>query len=185
MISRYIGIAAAAIAFGLCGSRTLADDVALTARVQAAYDAQCADVMRGDFAAFQATLSPNFTGELNGRTVTRDGVVTNLRNSASTISLSKCMTTIDSVQQSGGAVIAVVHQLIDGTLTSAQGTAPIEIAAGKRDMWTSAGDAFVQTSSMSIWSTVSVNGEIVQQTGTPPSAPPPSAAPAPNGTPAP
>lgn len=186
MVSRYVVAAiAAALAFSLAGSRTLASDAALTARVQAAYDGQCSDLMRGDFTSFQRTLSPNFTGEMDGHTVTRDAVVTNLRNAASTISLSKCVTTIDSVQQSEGAFITIVHQLIDGTLTSADGTDPIEIAAGKRDIWTSDGNALVLTSSRSIWSTVTVNGQIVQQSGTPPSASPLNASPAPANTPKP
>lgn len=168
------GSAAALIALVLAvaAPQARADDAALTARVQTAYEGQCADVMAGDFAAFQNTLSPDFTGSINGETVTRDEVVTSLKGSAASIKLTKCVTTIDSLQQSGDAIIVTIHQLLDGIATEAQGTAPIEIAAGKRDMWTSVGNALVQTSSLSVWTTTSVNGEIVQQTGIPPSAPP-------------
>ena len=177
MAKRYIGAALAAIVvFGFSGARTLADDAALTARVQAAYDGQCADIMRGDFAAFQQTLSPSFSATMNGRTVTRDDVVNALKSSAAQVTLTKCTTTIDSVAASGTAVIAFVHQVVDGTASGPQGTAPIEILAAKRDMWASAGNGLIQSSSMPIWSTTSGNGEIVQQSGTPPS---PSASPQP------
>ncbi len=146
--------------------------------VQAAYDAQCADIVRGDFEDFARTLSPSFTAHVEGQTYSRDDVVTSLERASTSVTLTRCTTTVDSVTQSNGVFIALVRQLVDGT----HGNQPFELASGKRDMWSAGSDALIETSSTALWSTTSVNGQIVQQSGLVPSPPPlPQASPTPPG----
>jgi hypothetical protein len=144
----------------------------LQERVQAAYDAQCSDLIAQNFAAFTHTLSPNFSASVNGRTITRDDVVLELKGFASQGRLSACATTIESVQESANVVIAVVNQRLDGTVTNGTQTSPVEIEAGKRDMWSDGPAGLQQTTSTSLWSLTYINGQLQGQTGTPPSTPP-------------
>ncbi len=169
-----------AVALVVCGAGLAAPAVsgASTARVQAAYDAQCADIVRGDFDDFARTLSPNFTAHAEGQTYTRDDVVASLKSASASVTVTACTTTVASVTQSGGVLIAVVRQLLDGTHAGQ----PFELASGKRDMWSAGGGALIETSSTALWSTTSVNGQIVQQSGLVPSPPPlPQASPSPPG----
>ncbi len=170
-LKRALALSAAfAIAFALVGQGR-AQDAALTARIQAAYDAQCADIIHGDFTAFEATLSPNFLATVQGTTVTRDEMVSGLKSGLGTVSLTSCKTFVDSVTQSGNVLIVMSRRLIDGT-DPASHKAPLELAGGTRDMWIEQGNGLVETSSMGLWGTVSVNGQIVRTSGDVPSSPP-------------
>jgi hypothetical protein len=167
---RIIACAAAAAlgAILLAAVPTNATD-ALTARVQAAYDAQCNDVLRDDFTSLQNTFSPTFTASQDGRTITRDDVITNLKAFASRGTITKCSTSVQSVQEDSNVVIAMVTQRLGGTVMGGKSSVPIEIDAGRRDMWTDQGKDLQETTFNSIWSEIYVNGRLAQQAGTPPS----------------
>ncbi len=164
-------VAAVALASGIAPASGESQD-ALLARVQAAYNVQCNDLIANDFTSFEKTLSPNFSASVNGQTVTRNYIVTQLRGFAAQGRVTKCTTTIASVQESSNVVIAVVNQQLDGTLSDGTHTAPVEIDAGKRDMWSDVAGALEQTTSVSLWTLTYVNGELKGQSGTPPSTPP-------------
>lgn len=150
----------------LAAAPTNATD-ALTARVQAAYDAQCTDLMHNDFTSLENTFSPTFSASQNGRTVTRDDVVLALKAFAARGAITKCATSVQSAQEQSNVVIALVTQQLGGTVTNPQGKpVPIEVDASHRDMWTDAAGALKETTSSSIWSRFYVNGQL-QQTATP------------------
>lgn len=165
----FAATAAVALPFALVG-QIRAQDAALTSRVQAAYDTQCAAVIRGDFATFEATMSPSFIATVQGETVTRDELVTGMKNGLGKVSLTKCKTFIDSVTQSGNVLIVMSRRLIDGT--DPTHNVPLEVSGGTRDMWTEQGNELLETSSMGLWSTVSVNGQVIRTSGDVPSSSP-------------
>lgn len=165
------GAAALSLALGIGGASQAASG-SLQARVQAAYDAQCKDLVADDFAAFTKTLNPNFSASVDGRTVTRDDVVLQLQAFAAQGRVGKCSTTVESVQESSNVIIATVSQHISGTLSDGTQTAPVEIDFGKRDMWSDDPGGLEQTTSVNLWSLTYVNGQLRSQTGTPPSTPP-------------
>jgi hypothetical protein len=184
MTRRYAGagIAVLSLTLGLA-SVSGAEDGALQARVQAAYDAQCSDLIGGDFTGFERTLSPSFSASQDGRTITRGDVVMNLKAFTAQGQVTKCTTTIQSVTENSNVVIAVVRQQLDGTLNGgSQGAAGVEIDLGKRDMWSDDRGGLQQTTSVSLWTLTYVNGQLQSQTGTPPSTPPLSV-PSPSATP--
>jgi hypothetical protein len=159
-------------------------NAALTTRMQGIYDAQCNDVVRGNFDAFSQTMSPKFTTSIQGETVTRDDVVLRLKAFAAQVHLTSCATQIESAQQVGNVVIAVVRQTITGT---AHGSS-VEIDGSKRDLWAENADGLAQTSSSVIWQSSYVNGKLARQTGTPPTPAPatsqsPGVTASPSGTP--
>ncbi|MHB8432767.1 MAG: hypothetical protein ACYC8W_01215 [Candidatus Tyrphobacter sp.] len=164
-LGRLAGAVAVLLLASGAGQASQAAGGASTSRVQAAYDAQCVDLLRGDFADFARTLSPSFTAHVEGQTYSRDQVVTSLKSASSSITLTKCTTSVDSVTQSNDVLIALVRQLVDGT----HGNQPFELASGKRDMWSGASTVLIETSSTALWSTTSINGQIVQQSGLVPS----------------
>ncbi len=165
--------------FGLLAAVLLAQVTPATARVQAAYDAQCADIMHADWAALTNTFSPTFVMDQNGQTYSRDQVVSSVKQAiAHGLKFTGCTTSIDSVTQSNGVTIVVMRQTID----AAQGPHTLVIASGKRDMWTPQGTALVETSSLPLWATDSADGRIIQQSGNVPS-PAPSLSPSPSPSP--
>lgn len=156
---------------------------AQTAQMQTAYDAQCADIVRGDFDDFAKFLSPAYTAHMEGQTLSRDEVIAQMKSIAGEVTVTKCSTTVNSVTESAGALVVTVQRVLDGS----QSSTPFEIVSGDRDIWTTAADGPKEASSTLIWATTSVNGQIVRQSGivpTPtPAAPPCGVTPAPSATP--
>lgn len=152
------------------GTGAALGDTGQSARVQAAYDTQCADIVRGNFDDFSKTLSPVYMAHVQEQTLSRDDVLAQMKRIAGTVTFDKCTTTVDSATVSAGVIVAVARRVLDGS----QSGTPFEVASGSRDMWTPNGNALQETSSTSIWSTISVNGQIVQQSGIVPTPTPTS-----------
>lgn len=172
---------AAALGLLLLAAAPSATD-AVAARIQAAYDAQCNDLLHDDFTSLQSTFSPSFTASQNGQTVTRDDVITGLKAFAARGTITKCSTSVQSAQEESNVVIAVVTQQLGGTVTGGKTSVPIEIDAGRRDIWSDNSGALLETTFSSIWSRIYVNGKLQQESGNPPGSSP-SSSPAPQATP--
>lgn len=177
-MARIIGAILVSVVAALAFGASTQAAPTLEARMQATYDTQCGDIVSGNFTDFMRTISPNFTATVGGQTITRDVLVSHLKAFASEGSITHCTTTIQSVQESANVIVAIVQQEIDGTFTGK----PVRIDAGKRDLWDDQAGGPVLTSTSSIWQTVYLNGQLQQETGTPPSTPPLSV-PSPRGTP--
>jgi hypothetical protein len=163
---RFAGALAASVL--LAPLVALAAPSADDARVEAVYDTQCADIMHADWDALESTFSPDFTLHSGGSTYTRDEIVSSAKNLAGSVALTKCSASIDSTSETNGVIIVVMRQVVDGT----HGTDAFEVSSGWRDMWSPRGSSLLETSSTELWRTVSLNGQIVQQSGAVPSASP-------------
>lgn len=164
---------------GLAAAPAIADNAQLTASLQQAYTGACDDLVRGDLDAYRGVLSPAYVMQSSaGAKFTRDQVVSNIRTLMTQgLALSRCTTTIDSLTQSGDTLTVTVDQAFYGTISKSK--SPVVIAGGSVDIWTGANAGpLVEASSASIWTTLSINGQIVQRTGHQPSPPPvPTASP--------
>lgn len=164
-------VAAFILACGTAAGATAAP--AGTAQFQAEYDAQCTDLVSENWTALESTFSPNFVADNNGSTVSRADIISGLKMAATHgFKVTTCTSTVDSVTENSGVYIVLVRQ----TLDAMQGSKKYEIVSGRREMWTQANGQLAETSSLPLWRTVSVDGQIIQQTGTVPS-PGPSATP--------
>lgn len=158
---------------GLAAAPAVADNAQLTASLQQAYTGQCDDLVRGDLDAYRNVLSPAYVSQsATGTKLTRDQVMANIKSlMAQGLTLARCTTTIDTLAQSTDTLTATVEQAFYGTISKSK--APFEIAGSSVDTWTGAdAGALVETSSVSIWTTLSINGQIVQRTGQVPSPSP-------------
>lgn len=165
--NRFAGALAASVLLALPAVFAAAQGDA-TATVQTAYDAQCAAILHADWNALSNTLAPGFTLSAGGTTYTRAQVIAAAQGTANRITLTKCATTVDSATSQNGTIVAVTRQTVDGT----HGTDAFEIATGWRDLWSEQGSDVLESSSTQLWQTVTVNGNVVQQTGTAPTPQP-------------
>lgn len=172
MTIRRLASALACAALAASADPAIAQSNGIAAKVRAAYAAQCAALVRGDFAAFERTFSPDFMLHEEGQTIALDAVVAVLRNAFAQVRLTRCTTSVDSETQVSGVTIAIVRQFIDGSQVAPGGVEPFELASGKRDMWLPSGSGVLEVSSSSLWETERVNGEIVNQSGDVPSPAP-------------
>ncbi|MGH7736816.1 MAG: hypothetical protein ACREMP_02930 [Candidatus Tyrphobacter sp.] len=143
-----------------------------TPGVQALYSAQCADLLAGNWDAFESTLSPNFVAHVGGSSYSRDQIIGFEKSARAQASFTACTATVDSATLENGVVIAIARHDVVAT---ASGHA-ITLGDGTRDMWTPQGASYVETSSTQTWSTVTVDGRVVHQSGDVPS-------PSPSGSP--
>ncbi len=177
-MGRIRGIAATLFTLAVIVALARADDVALRARLQAAYDTQCADLVHRDFDALQDTMSPSYVSHENGVTTTRATSIANIKSfDAQGVAFTSCETTIDSVAQSGDLVDATMHQVVYGTAD--KGRTPLVFASGDVETWSGAnGATLLEVSSNGIWGLFAVNGRITREFG-----PVPSPLPLPSPTP--
>jgi len=160
-------------AAGLAAAPAAADNAQITASLQQAYTGQCDNLVRGDLDAYRNVLSPAYVSQsATGTKLTRDQVIANIKAlMAQGLALARCTATIDTLTQSADTVTATVEQAFYGTIGKSK--SPFEIAGSSVDTWTGAdAGTLIETSSVSIWTTLSINGQIVQRTGQVPSPSP-------------
>jgi len=158
----YLGRAIAAIgliaAVGAAGSE--ADPALVEAGIGAAYDAQCAALMRGDAAAWTATLAPGFVPTMTDGTrgtakTAHDGVASLLASTK----IADCRIVPVEITMVAGDAVAAVAISMSGTQTGGKTLAVEQHAI---DRWTPAGTVWLQKSSTVLEQTVTVDGVVVQ-----------------------
>lgn len=158
----YLGRVAAAIAVAatIGASRLDADPAMVEAGVGAAYDAQCAALMRGDVAAWTATLAPGFVptmtdGKHGTATTAHDGVAALLASTK----ITDCRIVPEDISMLGDDAVAAVAISMSGTQTGGKSLAVEQHAI---DRWTPAGSVWLQKSSTVLEQRVTVDGVVVQ-----------------------
>ncbi|HEY8322261.1 MAG TPA: hypothetical protein VIG46_10795 [Candidatus Baltobacteraceae bacterium] len=158
----YLGrvVAAIAVAATIGASRPDADPAMVEAGIGAAYDAQCTALMRGEVAAWTATLArdfvPTMTDGTHGTAKTaHDGVAALLASAR----ITDCRIVPEDISMLGDDAVAAVAITMSGTLTDRRSLAVEQHAI---DRWTPAGSAWLQKSSTVLEQTVTVDGVVVQ-----------------------
>jgi len=158
----YLGrvVAAIAVVATIGASRLDADPAMVEAGIDAAYDAQCAALMRGDVAAWTATLAPGFVPTMTDGTrgsakTARDGMASLLASAK----ITDCRIVPEEISMSGDDAVAAVAIGMSGTRSDGRSLAVEQHAI---DRWAPAGNAWLQKSSTVLEQRVTVDGVVVQ-----------------------
>lgn len=138
--------------------------------IAAAYTNQCALLKNTDIDGYGKTLTSKWTGsDPNGTTHTKTQAMDSIKQQIAAVGLTitDCSTTISggTVSSGGNMVNATVTQSVDGTVATQSGTAPVHVDTTELDIWVKRGANWLQQSSAVSKTTLMVNGQVVQQSG--------------------
>lgn len=129
--------------------------------IQAAYDAQCAQLKSGDIDGVVKTYADGYTEtDPSGKKSTRDEAVSMMKTGLSQAKITSCSAKISAVKKDGDNVVVSVEETAEGTLNANDAT--LKNVSVQKDTWKKSGDSWQMISSVvseiSLW----MNGNIIQ-----------------------
>lgn len=143
---------------------------AVTTALGDKYKMNCTAIMSGadkDLDAAFAVMAPDFTNtDLQGKTQSRDEVISNAKMQMKTFHASKCDTTIDSATQpDANTIVANTSQKVVGTIQAPDGNHDLDALSKSQDTWKLANGQWMLESSKDLRELVKVDGKVVQDNG--------------------
>jgi hypothetical protein len=138
--------------------------------LQAAYDAQCADVVKENFDLWQRSMSDGFVlTTASGKKESRDELVTNARSaSANGIKFSSCSAALGEITQDGTTITVATTGGAEGTMPAKGGVSEIVTSGTSIDTWSFVDGQLVETSSTDTDGQITVDGKVVEHDHLPP-----------------
>ncbi|HEY5258821.1 MAG TPA: nuclear transport factor 2 family protein [Candidatus Baltobacteraceae bacterium] len=148
-----------------------ASDAVLQSQIQSAYDAQCSDVISGDFANLAKSQTGDYTGTApNGTVMDSAKSVAGLQAMTAQVTFVACKAQLASVQQSGSTAVASVTTTLDGKTVA--GATPLSMISTSVDTWTNTSGAWLMSKSIVSETKIIVNGKVLQDMVAPAAKPP-------------
>ena len=144
----------------------------LQSQIQSAYDAQCSDVISGDFANLAKSQTGDYTGTApNGTVLDSATSLAGLKAMAAQVTFMACKAQLASVQQTGSTAVASVTITLDGKTVA--GGVPFSLISTSVDTWTNASGAWLMSKSVASETKIIANGKVLQDVVAPATTPQP------------